>query len=139
AGGKMPEKKIDGKDVWSVITGSSKQSPHEAYFIYYRVNELQAVRSGEWKLYLPHTYRTLAGREGTNDGLPIDYEQTEVIEPELYNLDTDMEETTDVANANPEVVERLLKLADGIRQQLGDKLTGVEGKENREPGRIASE
>lgn len=135
-GASLPEKKIDGKDVWPILTGQSEKSPHEAYFIYYRVNELQAVRSGPWKLYLPHSYRTLNGREGTADGLPIDYEETEVTAPELYNLDADLEEQSNVADANPEVVSRLLALAEGMRQQLGDRLTGVEGKENREPGRL---
>tara|TARA_R110002012_G_scaffold279451_7_gene467649 strand:+ start:57826 stop:59280 length:1455 start_codon:yes stop_codon:yes gene_type:complete len=139
AGGTMPEKTIDGKDVWPILTGQTKDSPHEAYFIYYRVNELQAVRSGKWKLYLPHTYRTLNGHEGTNDGLPIDYEQAEVTKPELYDLDADMEETADVAAANPEVVDRLLKLADGMRAKLGDSIRGVEGTENREPGRVSRE
>ena len=36
----------------------------------------------------------------------------------------------------PEVVERLSKLADEKRADLGDKLTGITGTGLREPGRV---
>lgn len=51
AGANMPSDRIiDGRDIWSVLTGKAK-SPHKAFF-YHRGNELQAVRSGDWKLHL---------------------------------------------------------------------------------------
>ena len=50
AGGKVPtDRKIDGKDIWPLLAGQSKESPHEALF-YFNGNQLQAVRSGPWKL-----------------------------------------------------------------------------------------
>jgi hypothetical protein len=54
---------------------------------------------------------------------------------ELYDLETDPFESTDVAAKHPEVVARLTALADAMRARLGDKLTEVAGAENREPGR----
>ena len=33
-------------------------SPHEVFFYYIR-NELHAVRSGRWKLHVPHPYPTI--------------------------------------------------------------------------------
>ena len=40
------------------------KSPHEAYYFYWG-RELQAVRSGKWKLHFPHAYRTpQGGRQG---------------------------------------------------------------------------
>ncbi|MDP6634901.1 MAG: sulfatase-like hydrolase/transferase [Phycisphaerae bacterium] len=46
SGAKLPEKKIDGKDITLLIEGhSGAKTPHEAYF--YRT---KAVRSGKWKL-----------------------------------------------------------------------------------------
>lgn len=36
---RLPEKVIDGKNAWPVLTGASRESPHEAYFFYYKVNE----------------------------------------------------------------------------------------------------
>ncbi len=74
-GAKLPENKIDGKNAWSVISGKSTESPQEAYFFYYKVNELQGVRYGDWKLYFPHAYNTLNGREGGKEGLPVPYEK----------------------------------------------------------------
>ena len=51
-----------------------------------RTNQLQAVVSGdgEWKLQLPHAYRTLNGRPGGRDGTPAKYEQRRWKQAELY-------------------------------------------------------
>ena len=47
----VPEDRvIDGRDVSAVLSGESR-SPHEAFF-YHRANQLQAVRSGNWKLHV---------------------------------------------------------------------------------------
>lgn len=135
-GAALPENTIDGKNAWSVFTGESDQSPQEAYFYYYKVNELHGVRYGDWKLYFPHTYRTLNGREGGKNGQPVNYEQATVIKVELYNLSTDISETHDVADQYPEIVKTIAALADQMRSELGDKLTGVEGGGVREPGRV---
>src|SRR6056300_1044708 len=66
----LPDHPIDGKDVWEVFTLKTDKSPQEAYFFYYRVNELHAVRSGDWKLYFPHNYRTMKGQAPGKDGIP---------------------------------------------------------------------
>lgn len=132
----LPEKDIDGKNVWDIWTSQETKSPHEAYFFYYHVNELQGIRYQNWKLYFPHKYRTLNGREGGKDGLPVQYEHNIIEEIELYNLDTDISETTNVADDHPEVVERISNLADGMRRKLGDKLTNIKGSDNRAPGMI---
>jgi len=50
-------------------------------------------------------------------------------------LDNDISETRDIARQHPEIVKRLQFLADKTREELGDRLTGVNGKEVREPGR----
>ncbi len=78
---------------------------------------------GRWKLYLPHTYRTLAGREGLDDGRPIAYEQRKIESPELYDLEADFGETTNVAEQHADVVRDLLDLAEKARSDLGDRLT----------------
>ncbi len=133
---KLPEKKIDGKDAWKVLTGESSVSPQEAYFFYYHVNELQAVMMDNWKLILPQRYRTLNNREGGKDGLPVDYEYIELEQPELYNLSEDPSETKNVAEENPQKLSELMELANRMREKLGDRRVEIEGLENREPGRI---
>ncbi len=135
-GASLPEKTIDGNSYWSVWTGATTDPPQDTYFFYYRVNELHGVRYKDWKLYFPHTYRTLNGRVGGNDGLPVPYEQDTLLAIELYDLSTDISETTNVADQYPSVVDTITGLADAMRMRLGDRLTGVEGKENRPVGRL---
>ena len=136
-GGKLPDHRIDGLDVGPLIMGKpGATNPHDAYFWYYNQNELQAVGSGDgqWKLYFPHAYRTLAGKPGGSGGMPAAYKEGKVVRPELYNLRQDVSETTDVAAKHPDVVERLMKLADQARADLGDSLTRAKGSGNRKPG-----
>src|SRR4051812_5640935 len=94
--------------------------------LYYEQGQLQAVASGDgrWKLQLPHTYQTLGGRTGGHGGKPASYEKKTIDSPELYDLSRDPGETEDVAIANPDVVRRLLDLAETARTDLGDSLTG---------------
>jgi arylsulfatase A len=131
-GGKLPAHKIDGKDIWPLLAGEpGAKSPHEAYFFYWGT-ELQGVRSGKWKLYFPHQYRTLAGKPGGKDGQPAQYQQAR-IELALFDLSKDISEKNNVVNQHPAVVQQLQKLADGIRDELGDKATKTTGKGVREP------
>ena len=49
AGGKMPERKIDGKDIWPLMSGEEgARSPHETYALMHGPG---TVRSGKWKFY----------------------------------------------------------------------------------------
>ncbi len=141
-GARLPAHKLDGLDVWPIISGQPHATnPHPAYWFYYEVNQLQAVVSGDgrWKLQLPHTYRTLAGRPGGHGGTPAPYEQRKLEKAELYDLSSDMSETADVAGRHPEVVKHLEAEAEKAREELGDALTHRIGKGVREPGRVALE
>ncbi|WP_190810912.1 sulfatase [Flagellimonas sp. S3867] len=133
---KLPEKIIDGKSAWKVITGESKEAVQEAYFFYYRVNEMFGVRYGKWKLYFPHRYRTMDGQEPGNDGQPGEYRMIDMEEIELYDVENDISETKNVASEHPEVVEKIKLLANTMRTRLGDSLLELEGTETREPGRL---
>jgi arylsulfatase A-like enzyme len=132
----LPAKKIDGESLVPLLTGTSTKSPHDNFFFYYRTNELHAVRHKDWKLYVPHTYRSLNGREGTNDGYPVPYDMNAILEPELYNLSSDPEEKINLAKTQTEWVEKISKIADSIRGVLGDRLTGIKGSEVRPVGRV---
>jgi len=135
-GAKLPDHKIDGKDIWPLMSGrKGAKSPHEALFFYWG-RHLQAVRSGKWKLHFPHRYRTLAGRPGGKGGKPARYSQGKT-ELALYDLRADVSEKTNVAEKHPEVVRRLKALADRCREDLGDSATRQKGKNLRPPGRIA--
>jgi len=134
-GADLPEHPIDGKNIAPLLMGDpDAKSPHEAYFMYYG-RELQAMRMGPWKLHFPHGYRTMAGRPGGTQGIPTEYEQSR-IDLSLFNLEEDIGETTDLSQQHPEIVRKMQGLADAMRQDLGDSLTQVIGKGNREPGRL---
>nr|WP_255647376.1 sulfatase [Fulvivirga sedimenti] len=131
-GASLPELPIDGKNVWPVLTGETDVSPQPAYFFYYHVNQLHGVRYGNWKMYFPHIYRTLGGRPGGSGGLPAPYDYIKLEEVSLYDLENDPSETMNVANDYPDIVQKINHLADSIRHELGDALTGEKGVGSRD-------
>jgi len=116
AGAQMPQDRvIDGKDIWPLISGQpGAKNPHDAFF-FYRGNALEAVRSGWWKLHLPHAYRSLT--EAGHGGDPGVYDQKR-IELALFDLERDIGEEKDVAAEHPDVVERLKSMAENFDREL---------------------
>lgn len=125
-GAALPEKKIDGRSLLPLLKDDSTASPHEVLFYYYDSNALHALRSGKWKLQLPHTWRACPEPRG-KDGIPSRYGQVKLEQAELYDLDADIAESRNVAASNPDVLARLLALADTARRDLGDSLTKQKG------------
>ena len=114
AGAKLlPGRTIDGRDIGDLITARpGAKTPHEAFY-FYNYLRLNAVRSGKWKLVLPRPARP----PGTGwSGRMIDA----VPKTQLFDLDADVGEKRDVADENPEVVARLMKLVAKARGELGD-------------------
>ncbi|RNL83260.1 arylsulfatase [Sinomicrobium pectinilyticum] len=132
----LPKHPIDGKDIWNIMTGKTDENPHEAYYFYYKVNELHGVRYKNWKLYFPHNYRTMEGQEPGRGGQPGEYRYVDLPEMELYDLATDSAETRNIAAKHPEIVNKIVALANAKRQELGDNLLGIEGSGNRVPGKV---
>ncbi|MEI7902301.1 MAG: sulfatase [bacterium] len=114
AGGKVPaDNKIDGKDMWPVLSGKTKESPREALFYFSQGRKIEAVRSGPWKLAVEP--QALPKIKGVREEVPH-------TGPRLYNLDTDIGETTDVAAQNPGVVAKLLQLIEKMKNgEMSDK------------------
>ncbi len=124
---------IDGKDIWPLITAQpGAKTPHEVYY-YYWGRELQAVRSGNWKLHLPHDY--VHPDPPGQGGKPGKY-VTLQIGVALYDLEHDIHELQDVAKDHADVVQRLQALAEQSRQDLGDSRAKMKGKNVREPGHM---
>jgi arylsulfatase A-like enzyme len=135
AGAALPEHAIDGKDVWPLLSGQKgAKSPHEALF-FYQGRELQAVRSGKWKLHLEHNYRGLAGKPGGKDGLAVPMQKLRT-PLALYDLEQDPGEQVNLAAANPAVVGRLERLAEEARKELGDSRTNAQGNGARPVGEV---
>lgn len=96
---------IDGHDIRPLLFGQpNAASPYEAFFYYFR-DQLQAVRQGPWKLYLPRERTSeILTKQGTR----------------LYNLVEDPQEKTDVAAEQPEVLNQLLAHLRTAQQDLGE-------------------
>jgi arylsulfatase A-like enzyme len=125
AGAAPPEDRvIDGKDIWPLMSSTpGATTPHEAFF-YYKKAQLQCVRSGRWKLHLPLEFTVSGCWENPEEGRDL----------RLYDLRADIHEDHNVAAAHPEVVSRLLALADEMRSDIGD--AGVPGPNRRPPGSV---
>ena len=54
----------------------------------------------------------------------------------LFDLESDVGETTNVASQHPEVVARIEDLADRMRAELGDSATKQKGSGVRQAGRL---
>lgn len=129
------DRPIDGKDIWPLLSGHEDAvSPHDAFYCY-NGGALHAVRDRRWKLHFPHNYRTLAGKPGGSGGHSVGYKQAN-IGLELFDLKSDVGETTNVAKDYPMVVARLMAEAEIARSKLGDKLTKRVGSEVRPHGSL---
>ena len=98
AGAKLPERTLDGKNIWSTWSPANAKSPHK-YFLYYHTKHLEAVRDGHWKLVLPSKRNP---------------------KPMLFDLKTDAAEQHNVAAQHADVVKRLHTAAKRARMDLGD-------------------
>ena len=93
-GAELPGNKIDGENIWSLLSGEpSASTPHEAFF-YYSDTIIQAVRSNKWK------FREVKG------------------EVELFNLEEDISESKNIAADNPELVEIMRLKRDAFDKEL---------------------
>ncbi|MDP6778649.1 MAG: sulfatase-like hydrolase/transferase, partial [Candidatus Latescibacteria bacterium] len=112
AGAEPPRDRIiDGQDLSPILAGDTGAGSgyDEAGFFYYMMDQLQAVRSGPWKLYLPIEKRA-RGRQ----------RESQTVVAELYDLREDIGETEERSDQHPDVVARLMALADRAREDLGD-------------------
>ncbi len=102
AGFKVPtDRHIDGVDQTQLLLGKSEKGKRTTFF--YQGN---GVRQGKWK-YLAAQHRV--------PGYARDMKRKKVVE--LYDLDADIGETTNLAEKHPEKVKELQKLLESIRSK----------------------
>ena len=118
---------IDGHDITDLLTGQpNATTPYDAFF-YYQQEQLQAVRSGEWKLFVPldswqsHPH----------------FSKNRPAKPLLFNVAKDMGCDKNVADDHPDIVARLMKFAEQARRELGDENRPGAGRRPR--GQIEAE
>jgi len=111
AGAAPPATPIDGHDVRPLLLGEpGAKSPWDQFGLgFYDREQLQAVRAGPWKLYLPLDKKLLKLSR-----------QTAPAQLALYDVRHDLHEDREVSAQNPDVVKRLLALTENLRAEIGD-------------------
>ena len=118
----MPQDRTyDGVSLMPLLVGKPLARQRAQPFFYYNCENLQAVRMSDWKLHLPRELKQLPFWDKNKAFVGIKH-------PVLYNLRTDREETTDVASANPEIVQEMLELAESMRRELGEYMQRGSGQ-----------
>ena len=135
----LPGHIIDGVSLLPILKGDVEAKPRETFYYYYRQNSLEAVRQGDWKLVFPHPGRTYEGFQPGENGMPGKVKEGFLFPGALYDLRRDPGERYDVSESYPDIVEKLNQVAEEARRDLGDELTGNEGQNRRQPGRVSKQ
>ena len=100
-GAQPGEKPFDGIDIWPLLSGEKKSIDRDVLLFFDNVF-LQAARWKNWKLHLTRydqeSYSVIRGQRQTNYALR---------NPELYDMDLDVDESYDVAPLHPDIVARI--------------------------------
>jgi arylsulfatase len=131
----LPSRKIDGVDIWPLMTQQNGIVPRDEFVYYYDTNNLKGIRKGQWKLVFPAISQTYKKSLMGSDGFPSQ-RLSDSVRLALYDLRTDPGETLDVKDQHRDVVEQLSKIADRYREELGDDLTNRKGSAVRPPAKV---
>jgi len=133
--GRLSNNKIDGVDISSLWKGDVNSNPRDI-ILYYKSDGLNAVRKGNWKLVLPHTWSSYDTEPG-NNGNRGERVPMSIIQPELYDMIRDPGERYNVIQFYPEKVEEIMVEVEKARNELGDLNVGIErGTGTREIGQL---
>lgn len=96
-------------------------TPHDRFY-YYNGWSLQGVRSGKWKLILPHQFYAVV--EPGQDGMPGKHAWQNV-PMALYDLENDIGEQFDVSDQEPAALAKMLRYVAEAREDIGDGIIKV--------------
>ncbi|MEM7032723.1 MAG: sulfatase [Chloroflexota bacterium] len=109
------DRMIDGQDLSPLLQDENVLEPPRDTFFYYLQNNIEAVRSGKWKLHV--------------------YKRDHAIN-ELYDLEADVGETNNVYDQHPDIVQALMDKIEACRRDIGDDASGVKGENIRPKGHV---
>lgn len=95
-----PTTHLDGVDLMPYLTGRNTNTPHQTLF-WYAGNRGGAVRDGNWKLYVGK------GSNGVR---------------QLFNLENDIGETTDLYKTHPEIASEMEKKLTAFHEKMPSPL-----------------
>lgn len=100
-GAKKPEKPLDGVDIWALLTGK-KTSVERDLLLYFDDWNIQCARWGKWKLHVAR-YNSVTYSPPPPGGRM----NLILTSPELYDIESDVDESYDCAAEHPEVVREM--------------------------------
>jgi arylsulfatase len=112
----LPAKKLDGIDIWPMLSGKAKELGRDP-LLYFDDWNLQCVRWKQWKMHLAR-YNSVTYSPAPAEGRKNQFLQT----PELYDLTSDIDESYDVAPEHPDIVRDLLARVDAAVQTFPDEV-----------------
>ncbi|MFM7605669.1 MAG: sulfatase [Prosthecobacter sp.] len=119
SGAELPKDRVlDGRDITSLMFQKDAPAVRDMHLYFSAQMKLAAIRHRDWKLFItpPDTKGKTA--KTTKKGEPQKKKVNEPAEIPLFNLATDPYETTNVAAQNPEIVEKLKKLAAECEKEI---------------------
>ena len=111
AGAAMPEKPLDGLNLWPMLT-QQDASPHD-YYYYFWINRLDAIRDATWKLRIAPPAESWISHE---------VQEEPPVETALFNLMNDPFEQFNLAAEHPDVVARLRAQMVAFAEETGASL-----------------
>ncbi len=106
---------IDGRDIGPLLRGDPDAADVHGAYYYYNRDAMEAVRDTRYKLFF------------SRNGEPV---------AELYDVRADPGEHQNIFDQNPEVVAGLTRIADAMREEIGDSVHGKTGTSCRPVGRV---
>jgi len=105
-GAKVPDDRpMDGFNLMPVLTKKAKSA--RDHFIYYRMQDIYAVRKGDYKAHFI-----------TETCYTRDNQKTILEKPLLYHLNHDPSEQYDKADSEPAILKELVELADTYKNEV---------------------
>ena len=115
AGAQAPsDRVIDGKNIGPLMFEEEEATGRDT-FLYFFKDNIDAIRSGKWKLHVRKRDQEVQ---------------------ELYDLEADIGETSNLYDQHPEVVKELEAKLQACREDIGDEAVGMEGTNCRPIGQI---
>jgi arylsulfatase len=115
-GAASPAKPLDGHDVWRLWAAEVDHIDREP-LLYFDDVHLQCARWGRWKLHVSRYNRrgySPPPKEGLKNLL--------LPKAELYDLDTDADESYDVADLHPEIVRQMMGKIEAAMKTFPDDI-----------------
>jgi arylsulfatase len=116
-GASLPATPLDGYDIWSLLS-AQQDIANRGAFLYFDSWNLQCARVGPWKLHL--------ARYNTPPWIPLPAgwrQNLQLLNPELYNLETDPSESCDVASDNPQIVASIRASVESLISTFPEPVT----------------